>query len=468
MKFCGGKSTLVMLLLALMATGLHAQVYDINDFFEDEEGPWSDIENTTWTAPMVADGSIMLDANPSDAEYGGFEGVYITPGSPDGDVGNAWILSFAQAKGWDGPEDSSFTFWLAHDTEFLYVGVEALDDVVRSNDPNPQFWKDDAIEIIVDANNDRANVNTDQAAEFFNDYGGHNYVNYEGRFSRWDEDLEEPFIGWANAVDWEYGTDGQVYGVGEETDTGWSMEVKFHKSQFEDDDGGGPIEIGDRIGFNIGMDDDDGEDLEIQYWAANRRRPLEFDALALEDGETIEDYSEDDFDWVIDAAGRLTHGGTGELIFGGLVNVVAGDFNGSGARDPGDLDLLATFMRDNNPEGDLNGDGVTNLSDRQIWITELANSFMGDSNFDGEFNSSDFVTVFVAAKYESGEPATWAEGDWNGGGEFDSADFVAAFQGQGYENGPRDGGLQVVPEPSSLVALMMAAASLFARVRKRR
>ena len=33
------------------------------------------------------------------------------------------------------------------------------------------------------------------------------------------------------------------------------METKFHKSQFEDPNGGGEIEVGDRIGFNIGMDD---------------------------------------------------------------------------------------------------------------------------------------------------------------------------------------------------------------------
>ena len=162
-------------------------------------------------------------------------------------------------------------------------------------------------------------------------------MNYEGRFSRWDDEVDEQFIGWANAVDWEYGEDGQIYGVGGETETGWSMEVKFHKSQFEDEDGQGKIEVGDRIGFNIGMDDDDGADLEIQYWWANRLRPLEFDAFALDEGDTIADYPPDDFDWVIDAAGRLSHGGTGEVIFGELVPTLAGDFNGSGARDVGSL-----------------------------------------------------------------------------------------------------------------------------------
>ena len=57
----------------------------------------------------------------------------------------------------------------------------------------------------------------------------------------------------------------------------------------------------------------------------------------------------------------------------------------------------------------------------------------GDSNGDGLFNSSDFVAVFAAKKYESGEPAQWSDGDWNDDGLFDSADFVAALKTGRYE-----------------------------------
>ena len=109
-------------LMGMLGSVTHAQVYDIEDFFEDEEGPWSDIDNTTITAPMVADGSITLDGKLSPEEYGNFAGVNVSPGSPDGTVGNAWILSFAQNKDWQGSEDSSFTYWVAHDKDFLYVG----------------------------------------------------------------------------------------------------------------------------------------------------------------------------------------------------------------------------------------------------------------------------------------------------------------------------------------------------------
>ena len=431
-----GYKTLIafLALFFVCSTVTHGQVYDIFDFDESEEGPWSDIENTTLTVPMVADGSITLDGMPSSGEYGKFEGVTVSPGSPDGEVGNAWILSFAQDKGWDGPEDSQFTFYLAHDTEFLYVGVDVLDDEVVSNDPNPQFWKDDAIEIIVDANNDRANVNTDRADQFFNDYGGHNYVNFEGRFSRWDDETDERFVGWANADDWEWGEDQEIWGNGGKTDTGWAMETKFHKSQFEDPDGGGPIEIGDRIGFNIGMDDDDGTDLQIQYWWANRLRPLDFDEIALEDGDTIDDYLPMD-EWVIDAAGRLSHGGTGEIIFGGP------------SQTP--LEQLAD---------------ITNVNERIAFVHDVLNTWMGDSNLDGEFNSSDFVAVFGAGKFETGQAATWAEGDWNGDGVFGSGDFVKAFSGGGFEIGPRPA--SVVPEPSSLGILLIGLFGLFARIRR--
>ena len=45
------------------------------------------------------------------------------------------------------------------------------------------------------------------------------------------------------------------------------------------------------------------------------------------------------------------------------------------------------------------------------------------------------------------------EGDWNGDGVFSSTDFVFAFQAGGYESGPREGGLQVVPEPATSVLI---------------
>ena len=146
---------------------------------------------------------------------------------------------------------------------------------------------------------------------------------------------------------------------------------------------------------------------------------------------------------------------------------VAGDHNSNGERDVADLDLQAEQIGAADPDlsFDLNSDGAVDFADRQEWVIGLTNTFIGDANFDGEFNSSDFVTVFGAAKYETDQPATWAEGDWTGDGKFNSSDFVAAFGGRGYESGPREGGIQVVPEPSSIVLISLGFFGLALRRR---
>ena len=95
----------------------------------------------------------------------------------------------------------------------------------------------------------------------------------------------------------------------------------------------------------------------------------------------------------------------------------------------------------------------------------MKSTYFGDSNLDGEFNSTDFVTVFTEGKYEDGVAANagWASGDWNGDKEFDSSDFVAAFVAGGYEIGPRQ--VAVVPEPSALVLFAIGLLVCLARRR---
>src|SRR5688500_13635236 len=154
------------------------QPFDIQTFDTTAQGPWSALSSTTLLVPKVANGSVNLDGAASTAEYGGFTPVTVTPGT------NAWILDFPGDRVWDGPEDSSFSFWLAHDDDNLYVGVQVQDDVVTSDDPNAAFWKDDSIEIVVDALLDRFDNNTDNSND---PVGGHSYVNFQGRFPAWDE-----------------------------------------------------------------------------------------------------------------------------------------------------------------------------------------------------------------------------------------------------------------------------------------
>ena len=316
------------------------EVFDIYDFDSTAEGPWSDIENTTVTAPKVANGSITVDGDVSDAEYGGFEGVEVVPGT------TGWILDYPPDREWDGPDDSSFSFWVAHDDEYFYVGVVAADDIENIDQPPETAWRDDAIEVIIDAFNDDYDVNTDNSQD---EYGGHLYATYDGGFSEWlpEEEAIHERMRFSSAVDWTYGEDSDVFVAGKEEDPGWKLEMKLSKRMFESPDEGNKLDDGYEMGFNIGVDDDDmhyegggGWTMEIQYFWANRMRPIGFDPAQLvwEIGEnpdawydTMEDlkadmaadpnYTKEWFDWAINSTGRLSHGGAGSVIFAAGTNV---------------------------------------------------------------------------------------------------------------------------------------------------
>jgi hypothetical protein len=143
----------------------------------------------------------------------------------------------------------------------------------------------------------------------------------------------------------------------------------------------------------------------------------------------------------------------------------AGDFDGDGELTLVDIKLLswASSIGTNNPIYDVNGDGMVDQGDVFLWTysQDYKNTWTGDANLDGEFDSGDFVQVFRAGKYEMDVDATWDEGDWNGDYRFDTEDFVAAFQANGYEIGPR-ALAAAVPEPSqfNLVWLLVLGLSV--------
>ena len=160
---------------------------------------------------------------------------------------------------------------------------------------------------------------------------------------------------------------------------------------------------------------------------------------------------------------------TGSAYLFDVETGVLGDFNHDGLLTAIDIDMLTTEVRSgaNGPDFDLNSDGQVDRADREQWVEQIANTYFGDSNFDGVFDSGDLVTIFVAAEYEDGiaNNSTWAEGDWDGDGDFGSGDLVFVFQRNEYETGPRAG--QAVPEPSG-IALLAAAAGAFGLCRRRR
>ncbi len=146
---------------------------------------------------------------------------------------------------------------------------------------------------------------------------------------------------------------------------------------------------------------------------------------------------------------------------------VPGDFDGDGLLTAIDIDLLSAVVQEqsHDPAYDLNADNLVDGVDRDVWVHDLRDTYYGDADLDGEFTSTDFVAVFVAGKYESGEGAGWLEGDWDGEGTFGTSDFVVAFIDGGYEqNAARS--INPVPEPHSCVLLLLGTLALVVRGRQ--
>ena len=137
--------------------------------------------------------------------------------------------------------------------------------------------------------------------------------------------------------------------------------------------------------------------------------------------------------------------------------------------DAADINELSGAIRGGSDDTkyDVNADGSVGQPDHTSWIKDIKGTWVGDSNFDGEFNSTDFVVVFGAGLYESGQDAQWESGDWDGDGKFDSSDFVAAFSDGGYEQGPIVPAANAVPEPSG-IGLIGASGILLLLANRRR
>ena len=168
--------------------------------------------------------------------------------------------------------------------------------------------------------------------------------------------------------------------------------------------------------------------------------------------------------------GGPSAGGAASQAVLGIDNIrflaaLVGDYNDNGQIDAGDLDVQAVGIAQNDLAFDLDADGDVDIDDRFHWVHTVQQSWMGDSNFDGEFSSSDFVAVFGIGKYETGEAATYAEGDWNGDSLFDSGDFVVAFQDGGFEQGARP--LVAVPESESLPSILLVGIYIMLRYSQR-
>lgn len=147
---------------------------------------------------------------------------------------------------------------------------------------------------------------------------------------------------------------------------------------------------------------------------------------------------------------------------------VPGDFSGNAVLGVEDIDLLNAAARsvEQDPELDLTNDALVDQLDRNYWVHQLAQTYFGDANLDGEFASSDLIDVFMAGEYEDviDGNSGWATGDWDGDGDFTTSDLVLALSDGGYEQGQRQFAA-TVPEPHGFLLVLTGVTSFFVVVR---
>ena len=113
-----------------------------------------------------------------------------------------------------------------------------------------------------------------------------------------------------------------------------------------------------------------------------------------------------------------------------------GDIDDDGIIEPADLDQVCAAIhgRQNDDQFDIDKNGSVDRKDVADFLTEIANTVIGDVNFDGRFDSSDLVRIFQTGLYEQPFEAKWSEGDWNCDGRFTTSDLVYAFSEETYTN----------------------------------
>ncbi|MCA9197011.1 MAG: Ig-like domain-containing protein [Planctomycetales bacterium] len=138
------------------------------------------------------------------------------------------------------------------------------------------------------------------------------------------------------------------------------------------------------------------------------------------------------------------------------------DVNQDGVINGLDVDRICTAVSSGSSQAqfDVNRDQRIDHSD-VLALTNLLGVPIGDSNFDGQFNSQDLVAIFTAAEYEDAiiRNSTWSTGDWNCDGEFNSSDLVKAFQANTYSLAAR------IPERLTDVAMISAARHASKRIK---
>lgn len=130
---------------------------------------------------------------------------------------------------------------------------------------------------------------------------------------------------------------------------------------------------------------------------------------------------------------------------------VPGDFNADKLLSVEDVDLLTAEINAESPRlwFDVNGDGTTNSDDREFWITDLKETFIGDANLDGHVDATDLNALALSWRVD--DVTSWGNGDFNGDGSVNATDLNALALNWRSEGASA----AAVPEPSSGSLLVM-------------
>jgi hypothetical protein len=194
--------------------------------------------------------------------------------SLDGDLADWKGVPFIEVKRRNGifdlesppaftDDDLSFRFALCHDNEALYVAVEVTDDAAQADSSQPgqtnaPAWDDDAIEVFIDGNHNRArNARTENGSE--QAFGGEFSLVANGA-------AMSGFSGFPNTFGkrdfWQGATNWAAVQSGEKT---LRYEYRLTWKVM-----GGKVRPGDTIGFTIAAQDDDGKGRDHSFYWAGR------------------------------------------------------------------------------------------------------------------------------------------------------------------------------------------------------
>lgn len=266
----------------------------------------------TTTAPTI-DGVIDPD------EYAGAQAEVVN--------GNTGVYNIPSGDDTWEEGDSSYTYWVTHDDDAVYVGVDVVDDEIFTDSADAgsedgQTWVDDSIEIFFDPDDSNDSGRGDKEFE------GQYVLTANGAWR--DNEANNP----------QFGENDDWYAVTSETEDGYAVEFRVNKSALLDP------EDGDMLGWNVALNDDDGSGRKLQLnW--NGRPHSEFTYGFLTLGEGLVDVCDPN------ASADLNGNGTVDfpdfLILSGNFNMEVsshadGDLNCNGTVDfPDFLALSASF-----------------------------------------------------------------------------------------------------------------------------